>query len=306
MHDAFLVTMVHKFLKRIVPLHWRVFVRAMLKNMRVMRNGRVSGLRLVSAVSVALEEQCGVTGLLDYSRREIRMVVHSHRELRRLEACAKEPETVHWMETHLRRGDVFYDIGANVGAYSFLAWAVSGGGADIFSFEPVAATYASLCRNIMLNRCAERVRALPIALGAETSFVPLYLSSAVAGAASHSFSAPHNGLYAGNENFLDALQQVLAYRLDDCVSAFAFPQPTLMKIDVDGGELDVVRGAMETLHSPELRSLVVEVDYRLNTARALIGEIKRAGFRAVGDFPRKRPELRNVIFEREQYHGTHD
>ena len=36
-------------------------------------------------------------------------------------ACRKEPDTVRWIEEYLSEGDVFYDIGANVGAYSLVA-----------------------------------------------------------------------------------------------------------------------------------------------------------------------------------------
>jgi hypothetical protein len=53
---------------------------------------------------------------------------------------------------------------------------------------------------------------------------------------------------------------VLAYALDDLIETFGLPAPTLVKIDVDGAEADVLAGAARTLARPELRSLVLEVD----------------------------------------------
>ena len=64
-------------------------------------------------------------GRLDYAANRIQMCVNSPWQPYRLNSCAKEPETVAWIERNVRPGDTFYDIGANVGAYSLVAFAVS-------------------------------------------------------------------------------------------------------------------------------------------------------------------------------------
>ena len=66
----------------------------------------------------------------------------------------------------------------------------------------------------------------------------------------------------------------LCYRLEDFVRQFELPPPTHVKIDVDGAELEVVRGAVETLESPEVKSLVLEMyddkPYVAELARLLV------------------------------------
>jgi hypothetical protein len=58
---------------------------------------------------------------LDYDRADIYLRVTSKAETFRVKACAKEPFTIDWIHAHLAAGDVLYDIGANVGAYSLVA-----------------------------------------------------------------------------------------------------------------------------------------------------------------------------------------
>src|SRR5688572_14716010 len=58
---------------------------------------------------------------LDYDRADIYLRVTSKVEGFRIHACAKEPFTIEWIHGQLRAGDVLYDIGANVGAYSLVA-----------------------------------------------------------------------------------------------------------------------------------------------------------------------------------------
>ena len=64
---------------------------------------------------------------LDYRRHRILLHADSPLGLYRARACQKEPETVRWIEEFVRPGDVFYDIGANVGAYSLIASKYCGG-----------------------------------------------------------------------------------------------------------------------------------------------------------------------------------
>ena len=191
---------------------------------------------------------------LDYEHADIYMRVMTDAEEFRLRACRKEPFTIDWIHRHVGAGDVLYDIGANVGAYSLVAAKKPGGGARVFSFEPSYATVATLCANVVLNDVAERVTPVPIALSATTGMTVLGLRNLEPGGARHIFGSGANGdapaLYE---------QPVLAFRLDEAVERFHLPVPNHIKLDVDGAELDVLDGASRTLHSPALRSVLVEV-----------------------------------------------
>src|SRR5207237_7374841 len=112
-----------------------------------------------------------------------------------------EPWTVRWIEQNLRAGDVFYDVGANVGAYALVAAAL-GTTAQVVAIEPASANYAALCDNIRLNGREDRIVPLPVALAEETRLQTLGSQDVSAGAAGHALE----------DGRPSQLQPVLAYR----------------------------------------------------------------------------------------------
>jgi FkbM family methyltransferase len=187
-------------------------------------------------------------GRLDYPNAEIHLQLTSPEEFYRLKSCSKEPWTVRWIEQYLQPGEVLYDVGANVGAYTLVA-AVAVPGARVVAFEPGAANFAALCANLELNEVGERVMPVPLALGDSARPAPLQ-GAGIAGA-----SPSLNGV-AGREHGTT----VLVDRLDDVVDRFGFPPPDHLKLDVDGGELQVLAGAERLLQGDGIRSAMVELD----------------------------------------------
>ena len=198
---------------------------------------------------------------LDYDHADIYLRVTTKGEALRLGACAKEPFTIDWLHGRVGAGDVLYDIGANVGAYSLVAAKKPGGGARVFSFEPNYATVASLCANILLNDVAGQVTPLPIALSSGTGASVLSLQSIEPGTARHLLG------YGVEDDATAVYQQpVITFRLDDAIEMFRLPLPNHIKLDVDGGEFGVLEGAARTLASPTLRSILIEVSTPLSVA----------------------------------------
>jgi FkbM family methyltransferase len=188
-------------------------------------------------------------GRLDYPRAEIHLQLSSRQEFHRLNSCRKEPWTVRWIEHYLQPGEVLYDIGANVGAYTLLA-AVMVPGARVVSFEPGSANFAALCANVELNAVADRVTTIPIALGDHPHPARLGHNPDVPG------DAPR--LVGGGGGGGDATT-VLVDRLDDIVERFGLPSPRHLKLDVEGAELEVLAGGGRILASGSLRSVMVEL-----------------------------------------------
>ena len=198
---------------------------------------------------------------LDYSKKRILIAVDSDIELRiRLHSCAKEPETVAWLE-ELKHNDVYYDIGANVGAYVLVAAVGLKKKVLVYAFEPGPATYARLCENILLNNCANTVWGLPFALSDTTDIKHFELSNTDPGSALHVL---HSNSAEGNNSGI--VHNIASAKLDDLRKLFNLPQPSQIKIDVDGSELSVLKGATSTLASVELQSMLVECNPSNTTA----------------------------------------
>ena len=153
------------FIKLIFPSDWRGVMVRLRDNYKLTHN-------FSTAFKIALKEKINVVGRLDYQKAEILMDLSSYKQIRRLRASKKEPETVEWIEENIKPGEIFYDIGANVGAYSFVAWAHTGKKCKVYSFEPSFSTFAALSQNVFLNSASEEIIALQISLSYKTFFIP--------------------------------------------------------------------------------------------------------------------------------------
>ncbi len=143
----------------------------------------------------------------------------------------------------ISREDLFVDVGANVGSYSVLACAVRG--ARGFCFEPVPATYRRLVDNLRLNDLLERVVPLNVGLGErDTELVFTTGENCM------------NHVLASGESATATIS--VPVRTLDAVLAGA--RPAIMKIDVEGFELPVLRGAAQTLADATLHSVVMELN----------------------------------------------
>lgn len=242
-------------------------------------------------LQVECRERSGVIAPLDYAGGGIRLHVDSVVELAaRIHACRKEPETVAWIEGWVRPGDVFYDIGANVGAYALVADRHTRGGARVYAFEPGVVNYVQLSRNIFLNEAQGRLTPLHLALSDRTGLTTFVYSSLAPGAAFHQL-APAEG-----QGRLE--QPVLTYRLDDAIASLGLPAPNHIKLDVDGHEAPILHGAAGALRDPSLRSLLVELDAAELPDGEAIELLRNAGFDLRSTHPHGPTGPVNCIFAR--------
>jgi FkbM family methyltransferase len=225
---------------------------------------------------IRIKENLRLTDRLDYKRGNILMNIDTSIQLMRLRSCAKEPETVEWLETNFRPGDVLYDVGANVGSYSFVGYIVAAGDCTVYAFEPSFSTFAALCQNVFLNDCDEKIVPLQVALSDETKLLTFNYSNISAGSSMHSIGAAIN--QAAQHFHPSYKQPMLSYRLDDLVAQFTLRPPNHIKIDTDGAELKILRGAEKTLEYPELRTIFIEVNEMLPTCPEMLSYIKGKGF----------------------------
>ena len=249
---------------------------------RLLSRGLAGALRRVlpPRMRVGVRERLEVVGRLDTDAAEVWLAADSLFEYDvRLRSCRKEPGTVRWITEHVRAGDVVYDVGANVGAYTLLAARRAPGRVRVYAFEPSFSNYAQLCRNVILNRCDAVVFPLPVALSDVTVLDALHHRTLVTGAAMHAFGRPEA---SAGEAFEAAYRQpALGYRLDDLVAQFGLPIPDHIKIDVDGLEARVLAGAERTLKESRLRTVLVEVLAGSASEASIATKLTTAGLRQV-------------------------
>lgn len=282
----------------------RLFRRVHLLQRNGLERALVQGMRCVQrlspAVAVNVREKTRLSAPMDYEKHAIHLEIESSLEYEvRLNSCRKEPETVAWIEQNLRGGDVLFDVGANVGAYSLVA-AKHGSGARVFAFEPAFANFAQLCRNVVLNRCEDTVIPMPLALSSATGVQMFHYSGLegfAAGAALHSVGT---AVDEHGRPFTPAGRHaVLSYRLDDLLDDLQVPGPTLLKLDTDGHELAVLEGAERTLGNARLRSILVELHDAPTDARRAAALLRGCGFEERSRHSAGHGTY-NVIFDRAQ------
>jgi FkbM family methyltransferase len=189
----------------------------------------------------------------------------------------KEPETIEWIDG-FSAGDVFWDVGANVGLYS--VYAAIARKVEVLAFEPSASNYLLLNRNVEINRLSDHVRAYCVAFAGETRIDALNMQSTQFGGAMSSF-AEHKD-HMGKE-FLPSYQQgAIGFAIDDFIAKFDPPFPNHLKIDVDGIEDQIVLGAKNTLANPRLRSISIELEAnRVEYTGLVLERLETAGLKLV-------------------------
>lgn len=255
--------------------------------------------RLFPTAHVArVKEQLRPIGQLDYMPSKIMMYLDGSLQVMRLNSCQKEPETVAWIEQYMLKGDVMYDVGANVGSYSFVAAAVLDGKCEVFALEPSSSTFAALSDNVRLNNLSSVIKPLHVALSNKTELAIFNYSDTSAGAGLHAVGEAIDQVGGG---FLPAHRQpILAFRLDDLIEVFDLPVPNHLKIDTDGAELRVIQGAEKMLGMSELRTIFIEVNEGLESCGFMLELLIDQGFNVAERHPAGvSPGFFNYVFVRE-------
>ncbi len=238
----------------------------------------VSNKWLADEYRLKLRNNLRMVKKMDYKRHDVYLCVDTKYENDwRVNSCALEPETIEWIERYVKPNDILFDVGANVGAYSLVAAKYTGGQAKIYAIEPAFTTFAQLTRNMLLNECSDCIVPLQIALFEETKIDYFYYSDIAAGYSLHSFGS--NVDFKGNEFKPASKQAVIGYKMDDFVRMFGTGVPTHVKLDVDGKELEILRGSEQTLADQRLKTLLIEINENLSTTSELLGLIEEAGLR---------------------------
>ena len=232
--------------------------------MRLRLEGRTHKLgraqRAIAGAAFAVRRWTGIEAEVGSGASPFRFDCGTPLELSRAAALfVKEPGTVAWIREQVRPGDVFCDIGANIGAYTLLAARQVGAAGVVYAFEPHAANFARLLINVASNNLAGIVVASSLALHETDGVLPFnYVALDVATANSQLGSLRD----ARSAEFQPELVELKSARsLDSLVADGVVRPPHHVKLDVDGNELLILRGMSRLLAGPDRpRSLQVEVN----------------------------------------------
>ena len=164
-----------------------------------------------------------------------------------------EKGTIHLLDQCLRKGDTFLDVGANIGLMSLFASRKVGSEGAVYAYEPQKESYEVLARNIEIN-AANNIHAFPIGIGSSKMKAPLFRSTKIGrGADSFIRESPDSPKW---EESVDILP------LDTIVRDQKIESVRMVKIDVEGWEFEVLRGAETLLSKSDAPILSVECSLR--------------------------------------------
>lgn len=179
----------------------------------------------------------------------IRFVARSAREVSNVDGFASEEPLVERLLSAIQPNDICFDVGANIGIIALtLAARHVDNGVRVHAFEPEPRNASDLRNNVKLNGLTN-VTCHELALGAETKRAALFVSNEV-GAGSHSLVA------SGRRNTGEI--SVAVVRGDEFVRETGVA-PDVLKVDVEGAEMEVLRGLAQQFESGRIRELFVEL-----------------------------------------------
>lgn len=194
----------------------------------------------------------------------------TQKEYGRVNGIMDEKNVIEDLLSKLQPDDIVYDIGANIGLYTCLIENSLTDG-RVFAFEPHPATVARLEENIALNGL--------------DAVVYQYALSNTCGEAE---LLPDDGELGSGEHTLvnNTTINTMTVRTtpgDNLIEEEKLPKPNVLKIDVEGQELDVIRGLKQALSDSECRLVYCEIHpEKLNsygaTEESLHNELEKAEF----------------------------
>jgi FkbM family methyltransferase len=197
-----------------------------------------------------------------------------HQFKRAYRMLSREEGTVAWISGEARAGDVFYDIGANVGIFTLYAGRRVRPGV-VYAFEPHLANAVSLLDNVRENGLHDVVKVFSCALSDHAGFFEFAYGDFRAGT---SFSQlGERADEATRAARAESPELKFATTIDSLIDDGTIRPPDLVKIDVDGQELEILRG-MEGLLRSGRAPRAIQVEVNVDERHDLTAFLAECGF----------------------------
>ncbi len=218
---------------------------------------------------------------------------------------SKEPETLEWINSFDKNNNnIFWDIGANIGLYSIYA-AQKHDNLKIISFEPSTSNLRVLSRNISINNLQDKITINQIPLNdKENIHVPMYEPEFIEGWAMNSYGSPTD--YEGKNFQAKQKYNLFGTNINFLLDNNILKIPNYIKIDVDGIEQKILKGANKYLKNQEIKSISIEINEnytsQFNEVLKILSQsnfhIKHKKHAEIYDKDKKFSNLYNYIFEK--------
>ncbi len=187
-----------------------------------------------------------------------------------------QPQVWEALSPALSEGAVLIDVGAHIGYFSIKGSVKVGSTGRVVAFEPNPETLALLRQNVAVNR-AGNVIVEPVACTDREQMLTLYAAPAINTGAS-SLARENADVSTGQS---PKAYSVRGRPIDDVIREVGLSRVDAIKIDVEGAEVMVLRGAADTLKRFHPKVVIEEVPSQLATFHATVDDIASA-FRAAG------------------------
>jgi len=161
-----------------------------------------------------------------------------------------ELQECRWVRSVLRKGDTAIDVGANCGFYTSLFWSIVKPSGRVLAFEPNPNEFRRLTEWFHSNRVCN-VDFFPTGLGDEETTATLHVPPAETGNHSATLSPLDDGWHK---------IQVKVVRLGDLLEQRGITRARLMKVDVEGFEGNVLKGAENLLAAGAIEYILIELN----------------------------------------------
>ena len=171
----------------------------------------------------------------------------------------KEPETLEWIDTFNDSNKIiFWDIGANIGLYSIYA-ALKHKNIEIISFEPSTNNLRILSRNISINNLEGKIKINQFPLSDKTNeFASMNESEFIEGWSMGTFAYQND--FEGKRFVPKQKYKILGTSINYLLDSKILNVPNFIKIDVDGIEHMILKGADKYLDNKNIKSMLIELN----------------------------------------------
>lgn len=172
-----------------------------------------------------------------------------------------EPEMANTIIDILKKNDTFIDLGSNEGYFTVLASKLCGTKGKVFAIEPQSRLWDLITRNCVANRLTN-VTLIPYGIGSKNEELTMNLYPGLnTGASTFSSNFNFRVSFRAIRKFFYKTEQIKITTLDDLIDVLP-EKVKLLKVDIEGFELEAMKGAKKMLGQKICDNILIELHHQ--------------------------------------------